>query len=148
MAEVMPQKSDYLGFEILAMGSSAETLADAGATMNKFGNITALSNGCNLEWKSNVLGIVSMGTALKSNFDFVQMADFNPSFGTGTSSFKASNVEGTSEAYVPQIDFTVSYGFRWGIPLIKGTTDRLCFTINDNVSTIDRLDAVAKGVKL
>ena len=33
MAEVMPQKSDYLGFEILAMGSSAETLAGAGATI-------------------------------------------------------------------------------------------------------------------
>tara|TARA_R110002126_G_scaffold47086_11_gene131927 strand:+ start:107 stop:727 length:621 start_codon:yes stop_codon:yes gene_type:complete len=126
----------------------AFTIADAGATMNKFGNITALTNGCDLDWKSNVLGTVAMGTALKSNFDFVQMADFNPAFGTGTASFKASNVFSTSEAYVPQLDFTKSFGFKWGIPLIKGTTDRLCFTINDAVGTVDRFDAIAKGVKL
>jgi hypothetical protein len=126
----------------------AFTIADAGATLNSFGNITALTNGCQLDWKSNVLGTVILGDSLKSNFDFVQMADFNPPFGDGTSAFRASNVVSTSEAFIPQIDFSKSYGFRWGIPLIKGTKDRLCFTINDNVSTIDRFDAVAKGVKI
>jgi hypothetical protein len=125
----------------------AFTISDAGATLNKFGNITALTNGCTLDWKSNVLGTITIGSGLKSNFDFVQMADFNPSFGDGTAAFRASNVSGASEAYVPQIDFSIAFGFRWGIPLVKGTKDRLCFSINDNVTTIDRFDAIAKGVK-
>lgn len=126
----------------------AFTIADQNATLDKFGTLAALTNGCQLDWKSNVLGTVVLGNALKSNFDFVQMADFNPSFGDSTTAFRASNVEGASEAFIPQIDFSLSYGFRWGIPLLKGTKDRLCLTINDNVSGVDRFDAVAKGVKL
>jgi hypothetical protein len=124
------------------------TISDAGATLSKFGNLTALTTGCALAWESNALGHVTIGDGLKSNFDFVQMADFNPSFGDGTAAFRAGNAVGTSEAFVPTLDFSKSFGFKWGIPLIKGTQDRIIFTINDNVSTIDRFDAVVKGVKL
>lgn len=121
-------------------------IADAGATMNKFGNITALSNGVEFTWFTQTTGLQVIHEGLKSNFDFVQLSGGNPSFGSGTSSFKASNVIGTSEAYIPSIDLAETFGLQWGIRLRKGTTDTLCFNIRDNVSAIDRFDVIAYGI--
>ena len=52
MAEVMPQKNDYISAEALAMGSSAETLASAGATIpqNTGDIIVVTPSGDALHW--------------------------------------------------------------------------------------------------
>ena len=66
MAEVMPQKSDYLGFEILAMGSSAETLAGAGATIpQNTGQIIVFTpTGDALHWAPSVTPTSTLGNKI------------------------------------------------------------------------------------
>jgi hypothetical protein len=127
--------------------SISVVIADAGATLNNFGAITALSNGVEFSWISSDNGTIRIHEALKSNFDFVQLGLGTPSFGTGNSAFKANNVVGTSEAYIPVIDFKETFGLQWGIRLRKGSLDKICFIIKDNVSAIDRFDAIAYGIK-
>lgn len=123
----------------------AFTIADAGAQLNEFGNLTALTNGCQLIYQDSDLGDVVLADNLKSNFDFVQACNFEPTFGTGTAAFLASNVVGTSEAYVPILDIQDVFGVLHGIRLPKGTTRKLLLRIRDNVSTIDRFDVRAYG---
>jgi len=125
----------------------AIVISDAGANLSDFGSIAALTNGIDIKWITQDLGTVDIATGLKSNFDFVQTALGQPAFGTGTSSFRANNVVGTSEAYIPVISFPDLFGFSWGIRLRKGTKDKICFTINDNITSIDRFDALAAGIK-
>jgi len=52
MAEIMPQKNDFISFETLALGASAETLASAGATIpQNTGNIVVFTpSGDSLHW--------------------------------------------------------------------------------------------------
>ena len=123
-------------------------IADAGAALNEFGNLSALTNGCQLDWISEQQGDIVLGDELKTNFDMVRLANFNQAFGGGATAFVANNVQSTSEAFLPVLDFPLTFGFRWGIPLVKGTNDCVQFTINDNVSTMDRFDAIAYGVKI
>ena len=53
-------------------------IADAGAVMNKFGNIAALTNGCKLFYERSA-GETVIRDELKSNFDFLSLAHFQPS---------------------------------------------------------------------
>lgn len=123
----------------------AFTIADAGASLNEFGALSALTNGCDLIYQDNELGDVVIASALKSNFDFVQLCNFNPTFGTGTAAFLASNVSGTSEAYVPILDLTDVFGLPYGLRLPRRSDKKLVLRIKDNVSTIDRFDIKAFG---
>jgi hypothetical protein len=122
-------------------------IADASATLNKFGNINALSNGCILRWVTQDAGSVQLGPNLTSNFEIIRAAGFNPAFGDGNGVFKANNVEGASEGYLAVYDFQKSHGYPWGLPLRVGTTDRIEFVIQDNISAIDRLDIQASGIR-
>jgi len=122
-------------------------IADASSSLNKFGNITALTNGVLFEYVSDDLGRVTIHDALKTNFNFVRLALGNPAFGATTNSFLASNVSSTSEAYLPVIDFTNIFGVPFGLKLRADSADRLVFTIRDDVSTIDQFDCIAYGFK-
>jgi hypothetical protein len=122
-------------------------ISDAGATMDEFGALAALTNGVEFCWVSEELGGIVIHEGLTSNFDFVKLADGKPAFGTGASSFRANNINGTSEGYIPVIDLTTFSGMH-GIRLRKGTNDRLVFKIQDNITTIDRFDAEAKGFQI
>jgi hypothetical protein len=127
--------------------SVAVVIADAGATLSDFGSLTALSNGIDFSWVSQDNGTIQIHDALKSNFDFVQLGLGTPAFGSGNSSFKANNVVGTSEAFIPVIDFKETFGLQWGVRLRKGTLDKLCFIIKDNILSVDRFDAISYGIK-
>jgi hypothetical protein len=120
-------------------------IADANATLVQFGAITALTNGCRLFYE-NPEGAINIGTTLRSNFDIVRLCLGNPSFGSGTEAFRGSNVVGTSEAFIPVLDFR-TFGFKWGIRLLNNTEDRLAFEINDNVTALDALNVVAYGFR-
>lgn len=122
-------------------------IADASASLSKFGNLTALTNGCLFEWKTDDLGTVTIHDALKSNFNFVRLSQGNPSFGTGAGSFLASNVFSTSEAYLPVINFTQIMGIPHGLKLRANSNDRLVFTIRDDTSGVDQFDCIAYGFK-
>lgn len=120
-------------------------IADAGATLNSFGNIGALSVGCDLVWKRDGFDPVFIGHNLISNFTFVRMAEFYPSFGDSTTAFRASNVSGSSEAFVPVVRVGDIFGLQWGMRLRHGTNDRIELIIKDNVTGVDQFDAQVFG---
>lgn len=120
-------------------------IADAGASLNEFGGITALANGCRFYYEDNN-GEINIGTSLTSNFEFVRLCQGNPSFGGGNSAFLANNVVGPSEAFIPVFDFR-NFGFKWGLKLAASSQNRLVLEINDNVTGIDAFNAVAYGFR-
>jgi hypothetical protein len=119
-------------------------IADASATLNKFGNITALTTGCDLEYFSDT-GTITVASALKSNFDFVRLCLGNPPFGDGAGAFRASNVESTSEGYIPVLDFKQVFALPWGIRLRAGTTDKVILRVNDLTTGVDAFNCIAYG---
>jgi hypothetical protein len=123
------------------------TIADQNATLNQFGAITALTNGVNFCWNSQDLGNFCVKADMKSNWDFVKLARGNPSFGSSTSAFRAGNVSGNSEGYLPIVDMFTLFGFQYGIRLRKGTLDKLIFEIRDNVTGVDEFTAEASITK-
>ena len=119
-------------------------IADASATLDKFGNITALTNGCDLEYFTDG-GTTTIASALQSNFDFVRLCQGNPPFGDGAAAFRANNIQGTSEGYLPVLDFKAVFGLPWGIRLRPGTTDKLLVRVNDNTTGVDAFNCIAYG---
>ena len=120
-------------------------IADAGASLNEFGGIAALTNGCRFYYE-DVNGEINIGTNLVSNFEFVRLCQGNPAFGGGGSAFLANNVVGTSEAFIPVFDFR-NFGFKWGLKLAAGTNNRLILEVNDNVTALDAFNAIAYGFR-
>ena len=124
------------------------TISDAGATLSRFGFITALTNGCSLIYNDADLGDVTIADSLKTNFDFIQMCNFEPTFGTGNEAFRANNVAGTggqSEAYIPILDIEDVFGLRYGIRLPKETNKSSILRVFDDTTGVDRFDIKAFG---
>jgi hypothetical protein len=117
-------------------------IADAGAALNEFGNLAALTNGLDFEWQTSDKGTVTIADQLKTNFDFVRLAGGQPTTAV------LSNVIGTSEAFLCVIDLAELFAIPYGLRLRKGSTDKLIFRVNDNVSTVDRFDIIGFGSKL
>jgi hypothetical protein len=122
-------------------------IADVGATMNNFGNIGALTNGCQLLYSDISLGEVIIGDSLQSNFDFVRMANGQPAFGDGASAFRITNAVGNSEGYIPILDLDAVFGLPWGVRLRRGSTEKLILRVRDDVTGVDAFDCVAFGFK-
>jgi hypothetical protein len=120
-------------------------ISDAGAVLNEFGNINALSNGCTLQYR-RVNEIVIIGEALTTNFEFIRLCLGEPAFGDGGTVFRANNISGSSEGYIPILDFR-RYGISYGIRLAAGTDERLSLIINDDVSGVDAFNIIAYGFK-
>jgi hypothetical protein len=126
------------------------TIADAGATLSKFGNLTALTNGCDMEWVTDDLGTTIIKSGMKSNWDFVKLAKGQPAFGDAAGAFRAGNVVSTSEAYIPVVDMAYLFGSQWGLRLRKGTNDRIIIRINDDLNPgtpVDEFTAECTGIK-
>ena len=119
-------------------------ISDAGATLNQFGSIGALTNGCRLAYEDE-MGEMEINDSLTTNWEFVRLAGGNPAFGDGNTSFRANNVNGTSEAYIPILDLRTIFGFKWGVRLQAGTTQRIVLTVRDDVSAVDQFDCVVYG---
>jgi hypothetical protein len=122
-------------------------IADAGATLNDFGNIGALANGFEVRWVTDTFGSVTIAESLKTNFDFVRFSGGTPMIGDGTGAFRANNVSGTSEAYLPHIDFDEVFGVQWGFRLRHATNDRIEIVVKDDVTGVDQFDCIAYGTK-
>jgi hypothetical protein len=118
-------------------------IADANATLNKFGNIAALTNGCQLFYET-LEETVTIHDALKSNFDFVRLCLGEPAFALATTAFRAPNVVGTSEGYMPVLDLRRLVP-PYGIKLDRGTTQRLVLKVRDDCTGVDGFDCIAYG---
>lgn len=124
-------------------------IADANAVLNKFGNLTALTNGVEFHYKTNKLGDVTIQDEIKTNLDFIRLGLSTAGVGDGSSAFRADvSGGGTADAYLPIIDLSLTFGFPWGLRLKKGSNDCLGFTIKDNVSTMDTFNIKGFGVQL
>ena len=119
-------------------------IADAGLGLNEFGNVAARSNGCRLFYEDQI-GEVTINDNLVSNFEFIRMCNVMPPIGATTSSFIASNVSGTSEGIIPKMDLRQMFGFKWGVKLAAGSTQRLVMTIRDDCTDPDQFDVKAYG---
>jgi len=126
------------------ISSLSFVIADASATLNKFGNLTALTNGCELVIQSND-GEIVIADSLKTNFEFVRLCQGNPAFGDGTAAFRAGNVSGNSEGYIPVLDFRAVFGLQWGLRLRAGTEDKVLLRVKDDVAGIDEFNCIAYG---
>ena len=118
-------------------------ISDAGANLNQFGAITALTNGCLLLYHTPA-ATTQVLPALKSNFDFVRMALGQPSFGDASTVFQAANAIAASEAYIPVIRFA-DWLPPFGLKLDINSGNRLIFQVRDNTTGIDAFDAIAFG---
>ena len=122
------------------------TIVDQNATLTQFGNIGNLTNGTLFEWDR--LGETVELAVMISNYDHVRLAGGQPAFGDGTAAFRASNVLGTSEAYIPMLDFQLVFGLPWGIRLAAGSDEVLRITIRDDTQGVDGYDALARGFEI
>ena len=118
-------------------------IADATATLNEFGAVTALTNGCQLFYEAKA-GTVYIHDTLKSNWDFVRLCMGAPAFGDAAGAFRASNVVGTSEGYIPVLDLRRSLP-PFGVKLDVGTKQRLVLEVRDDCSGVDGFNCIAYG---
>lgn len=120
-------------------------LSGAGATLSEFCSDPALTNGCRLYYEREH-GEKVIHDSLKSNFDFIRLSLGTPAFGDAAGAFRAPNVVGSSEAYIPVVDFTKIIP-PYGIKLDAGSNQRLVFEIRDDTTSasIIALDAIAYG---
>lgn len=121
-------------------------IADARATLSNFGNISALANGVTIFYEDIKNGNVIIGDNLTSNFEFLRLcAGGVHGIGSGTSAYRANNVQGSSEGYLMYLDFSEVFGIPWGVRLKKDTNLRLVVRINDNITGVDKFDMIAYG---
>lgn len=122
-------------------------IADQNAQLNNFGNIPALPVGFDLIYKTQELGERLLATTIRSNFDIIRLCQGLPAFSQGVESFRASNVIGGAEGYIPVLRITDNFGLPYGLRLRGGTTDRLIWRINDDVSGVDAFDIFYYGLQ-
>jgi hypothetical protein len=123
-------------------------IADAGAAVNEFGALSALTNGCQLIIEDSEFGDVVIADSLQSNFDFLQLCNFEPAFGTGTSSMRLNNVVGPSEAFVMVLDLEDVFGLPYGLKLEKNSKNKVKIVVRDDTTGVDKFDVKAYGFDL
>lgn len=123
-------------------------IADAGARLNQFGALAALTNGVKFSYNNQGLGEVVIHEALKTNLNFLRLGTSSPPIG-GTNAFKADLSGGGADAYLPVIDMANAFGMNYGLRLRKGTLDKICFTVRDNLSVgLDQFDIIGYGIQI
>jgi hypothetical protein len=124
-------------------------IADTGSlALNKFGALTALTNGVEWEWSSQDVGIITLHDGIKTNLEFIRTGHKTSSIGTGNDAYLADvSGGGTESAYLPIIDISEQFGKPWGIRLRKGTNDKMTFRIRDSLTGLTNFDAIAYGTQ-
>lgn len=123
-------------------------IADAGARLNRFGDIAALTNGVKFSYSNQGLGEVVIHEGLKTNLQFLRLGTASHSIG-GANAYKADISGAGADAYLPIIDMAEAFGMQYGLRLRKGTLDKICFTVRDNLSTgLDQFDIIGYGIQI
>jgi hypothetical protein len=125
-------------------------LGDSGSpNMNKFANLSALTNGIEVCYITEDEGDIVLHDGIKTNREFVRFGNETPSIGTGADAFLAdASGGGTEKAYLPKIDTVEQFGLPFGIKLRKGTRDRLVFNVRDDLSSVTTFNIIAYGNRL
>jgi len=123
-------------------------ISDNAAVLNKFGALTALTNGLEFRYKNDLIGDVLIQDEMKTNLDVIRLGLSSPPLGDGSSAFRADVSGSGADTYLPFIDLTLMFGFPWGLRLKKGSTDRLEFIVNDALGGLDGFDIKGFGIQL
>lgn len=125
-------------------------IGDSGTpALNKFGSLTALTNGVRWSWFNQTHGDYELHEGIKTNLEFIRIGGDTAGIGTGTDAFLADvSGGGTEKSYLPNIDISETFGMPYGLRLKKGSKDRLIFTINDNLSGLITFNAVCYGIRM
>lgn len=122
-------------------------LGDNGARLNLFGALAALANGVELSWITQDVGDVVIQEAIQTNLDFMRLGRGIPPIGSGTDAFRADVSGSGADTYLPIIDMETTFGLPWGLRLRRGTTDKVCFIVKDNLTGLDTFDIIGFGIK-
>lgn len=136
-------------YDIFVKYVSVEILDSGSPNLNSFGSLSALTNGVSFFWKNNIDGLYELHDGIKTNREFIRLGTDTAGIGTGAESYLADVTGGgTDKAYLPQIDFSESYGLKWGIRLRKNNEESIIFRINDNLTGLSGFNAIAYGVRM
>lgn len=125
-------------------------IADNGnPALNKFGSLSALTNGVEWLYFNQKNGEYTLHDGIKNNKEFIRIGIDTHGIGTGVDAYLAdTSGGGTEKAYLPIIDLGEMYGMSYGLRLRKSSTDRLYFRINDNLSSLSQFNAIAYGIRI
>jgi hypothetical protein len=115
--------------------------------LNKFGAVTALSNGVLWSRLSQTEGEIVLHDGIKTNLEFVRVGNDTAAVGDGVTAFLADvSGGGTEKSYLPSIDLAELFGLPFGVRLRKGSTDRMTFTVRDDLSSLVTFNAIGYGL--
>lgn len=108
---------------------------------------TALTNGCTLYYEDEN-GIITVADQLRRNYDVIRLCLGHPTTGGAADAFVVNNTEGTSESVIPQLNFS-QFGFKYGIKLKAGSSDKIVFKFNDSMAgeALTSMNIIAYGVR-
>ncbi len=121
-------------------------IGDATAALNEFGAQNPLDTPCEFYYRKANGDTVTIADDLITNWTFVRMCLGNPAFGDGADSFRAKNVLGGAEAFLPVYDFTKVMP-PYGLLLAAGSGSKLVLEVKDKTDDVDVFNARAYGFK-
>lgn len=125
-------------------------IGDGGTpALNKFGALTALTNGVAFYWDSQIEPLYELHEGIKTNKEFIRIASDTAGIGTGLDAFLADvSGGGTEKSYLPNMDMNEIYGLPWGLRLKRRTNDKIIFRIQDNLTGLTTFNAIATGTRI
>ena len=125
-------------------------IGDGGSpALNKFGALTALTNGVSFLWDTQIEPNYELHEGIKTNKEFIRIASDTGAIGTGVDAYLADvSGGGTEKSYLPSMDMFEIYGLQWGLRLRKETNDKLMFRIQDNLTGLSTFNAIATGTRI
>lgn len=130
--------------------SISVVIGDGGSpTLNKYGALAGLTTGVQWCLFNQEVGLYELHDGIKTNLEFIRLGVDTAGIGDGTTAFLADvSGGGTEKSYLPTIDLAETFGLRYGIRLRKGTTDKLIFTINDDLTDLTTHNAIGYGIRI
>ena len=130
--------------------SISVVIGDGGSpALNKFGALSALTNGVSWSLFSNELGLYELHDGIKTNLEFIRLGVDTAGIGTGTDAFLADvSGGGTEKSYLPIIDLAETFGLAYGVRIRKGSNDKLIFSVRDDLTGLTTFNAIGYGIRI
>lgn len=124
-------------------------ISDPGARLDRFGAITALTNGVRFYYESTETGQLVIEEAIQTNLDFFRDATAGKGFGSGATAWLADIQGGAGEdTYFPEIDLQERFGLVWGLKLPKSSSARIVFEVQDNLTALSTFNIKGYGIRI
>jgi hypothetical protein len=136
-------------FDIYIKYITVEIGASGTPNLNKFGSLTALTNGVSFYWDSQKEPLYELHEGIKTNKEFIRIASDTGAIGTGVDAYLADvSGGGTEKSYLPSIDMSEIYGLPWGLRLRRNSLDKIIFRVQDDLTGLSTFNAIATGTRI